>query len=346
MTPRERVLAVLHGRKPDKVPFTIYENKIPQCAVERRLRNEGLCIVNRRQSSVIQETPNCVQETLRYSENGQPRERTVIRTPVGEVSSIRQPAEGTAWTLEKFFKRPEDYKVLHFFAQDTQYRLNYEAFVEAEKWMGEDVILRDSVGTCPLHDIMIHWMDVEIFSQEWAERRDEILKLEKVMREKLVKVFPLLANAPITHAGFSGNEVPEVMGPPRYKEFCIPLFNECAEVFHKKGKLLCTHLDGNNKPWADAVAASGLDCIEAFTPAPDTDMTLAEALKVWPNKILWINFPSSVHLYSAAEIKQTTRELIAAAGETNRLIIGITENIPADRWQESLSAISEVINES
>ena len=47
MTPRQRVLAVLHHQRPDKVPLTIYEGKIPQCAVERRLRNEGLCIVNR-----------------------------------------------------------------------------------------------------------------------------------------------------------------------------------------------------------------------------------------------------------------------------------------------------------
>lgn len=47
MTPRERVLAVLRREPVDKVPFTIYMSKIPRCSVERRLRNEGLCIVNR-----------------------------------------------------------------------------------------------------------------------------------------------------------------------------------------------------------------------------------------------------------------------------------------------------------
>jgi hypothetical protein len=345
MTPRERVLAVLRGEKPDKVPFTIYEGKIPQCAVERKLRNEGLCIVNRHHSPIIREQPNCVFETHHYSENGKPRVRSVIRTPVGEVSTVREPAGFTSWTLEKLFKRPEDYKVLLFMANDLRCRPNYDAFISAEKWMGEDVILRAGVGACPLHEIMIGWMGVEVFAEEWAERRDEILKLEKALRSSLSQVYPLLADAPITHANFGGNEVPEVMGAPRYKEFCIPLFDECAEHFHRKGKLLGSHLDGNNKPWADAVAKCGLDYIEAFTPAPDTDMTLAEALKAWPNKILWINFPSSVHLYSAAEIKQTAHELIDAAAGTHRLIIGITEDIPEDRWQESLLAISEAINE-
>ena len=29
MTPRERVLAVMRGEEPDRIPLTIYENKLP-----------------------------------------------------------------------------------------------------------------------------------------------------------------------------------------------------------------------------------------------------------------------------------------------------------------------------
>ncbi len=46
-TPRARVEVVLRGGRADKVPFTMYENKIPQCAAERALRNRSLCIVKR-----------------------------------------------------------------------------------------------------------------------------------------------------------------------------------------------------------------------------------------------------------------------------------------------------------
>ena len=344
MTPRERVLAVLRGERPDKVPFTIYESKIPQCSVERRLRNEGLCIVNRQVPAYCAETPNCTREHLYYVENGRNRVRSITRTPVGELSSVREPAGFTSWTLEKLFKSPEDYKALLYVEQDRQYRPNYEAYLRAEKDLGEDFILRAGVGACPLHLIMISWMGVETFAIEWMENRDEILKLAEAMRAKGREVYPILADSPITHANYGGNEVPEVMGPPRYKEFCIPLYNECAEHFRPKGKLLGSHLDGNNRAWADAVAASGLDYIEAFTPAPDTDLTLAEALEVWKDKVLWINFPSSVHLASIEKIKQTTREIVELARETNRVIIGITEDIPEDRWRENLLAISEVIN--
>ena len=47
MTPRERVEAVLRGRMPDQVPFTIYANKLPRCQVELELRNAGACILER-----------------------------------------------------------------------------------------------------------------------------------------------------------------------------------------------------------------------------------------------------------------------------------------------------------
>ena len=344
MTPRERVLAVLHGKPVDKVPFTVYEYKIPQCAVERQLRNDGLCIVNRRYSGHTIRTPNCATESHHYTEDGLPRVKTVVRTPVGEVSSISQPADFTSWALTKYFKGPEDYKVLRFMVSDQEYGPAYEGYSAAEAWMGEDVILRGAVGATPLHQIMIAWMGVETFATEWAERRDEILALEKIMREKQRAVYPILADSPITHANYGGNEVPEVMGPPRFKEYCVPLYNECAEHFRRKGKLLGSHLDGNNRPWADMVAGSGLDYVEAFTPAPDTDMTLAEALAAWPDKVLWINFPSSLHVASLEVIRKTTREFIDLARQTNRVIIGITEDIPEDRWQQNLLAISEEIN--
>jgi hypothetical protein len=352
MTPRERVLAVLHGEKVDKVPFTAYSGMVPQCAVERRLRNEGLCMVYGGVPAVKIERPNCPERLNYYTVNGRLQYRVEIDTPGGMITIIKEPAGFTTWTLIHMFKGPEDYKKLMAFTKDIVYVPNYDAYVNAEKRMGDDLIFRGNVGESPLHQIMIEWMGVETFSMEWAERRDEILALEKVMADKLRELFPLLADAPITHANYGGNEVPEVMGPPRYEKHCLPLMQECSEVLHKKGKLLGSHMDGNNKAWKDKIAVSGMDYVEAFTPAPDTDMSLAEALAAWPDKVLWINFPSSVHLASANEIRKKTRELLDAAADDarkcgrNRLIIGLTENVPEDRWQESLIAISEVINKS
>jgi len=344
MTPRERVLAVLRGERPDRVPFTIYEKKLPQCAVERRLRNEGVCIVNRRIPAYRIERPNCQTVQYRYTENGRRRIRNVVRTPLGELSTVHEEAGFTQWQLERLFKDASDYPRLRCMVQDERVAPCYEEFAAAERWLGDDVILRPGIGPTPLHEIMIHWMGAEVFAVEWAERRDEILGLVRLMSEKHRERYRVLAEAPITHANYGGNEVPEVMGPPRFREFVVPLYDACAEFFHPRGKLLGAHLDGNNRAWADLVARSKLDYVEAFSPAPDTDMTLAEALDAWPDKIIWIHFPSSLMLASLEIIRGAARDFVRLARETNRVIIGITEDIPEDRWQQNLLAISEVIN--
>ena len=344
MTPRARVEAVLRHEVPDKTPLTMYQGMVPQCVAERQLRNAGLCILAGR-SVVATSTPNVTSETHHYVEKGRAYVRTTFHTPLGDLTEASRPAGFTSWRVERRFKGPEDYKRLLFMIKDQQHRPNYEAFVKAENAFGEDAIVRAGIALTPLHEIMVHWMGLETFAIEWADRRDEILKLYDAMVEQHRKLYPLVAQSPALHANYGGNEVPEVMGLERLEKYVVPLHNEAGEIFHKHGKLLGTHLDGNNKLWAKAVADSALDYVEAFTPAPDCDMTLAEALEAWPDKVVWINFPSSIHLSPIETIEETTRELIRQASPGNRFIIGITEDIPEDRWQANMLSISRVIDE-
>ncbi|MCM8817411.1 MAG: uroporphyrinogen decarboxylase family protein [Candidatus Omnitrophica bacterium] len=345
MTPRKRVVAALKGEKVDKIPFTIYESKLPQCSIERQLRNEGLCIVNRNYPVFKVVSPNVSYESRSYTEKGINYVRHFIKTKYGDLTYLTKPAGFTSWTVEKIFKGPEDYKKLYAMIKDQRYEPDYENFLKAEKELGEDVILRAGIGASPLHQIMIGWMGVETFAIEWIERRDEIEKLVEIQVKKLRMIYEIVAKSPALIANFGGNETGSVMGRERYEKYVLPYHNEAAEVFHRYGKLLGCHLDGNNKVWADLVAKSGLDYIEAFSPAPDTDMTFEEAFEMWKDKVLWINFPSSLHLASIEEIEKTTQEFINIS-KGSRLIIGITEDIPEDRWQENLLAISRVINKN
>jgi len=345
MTPRKRVEMVLRKEVPDEVPFTIYEAKLPQCSVERQLRNEGICIVNRKFSVMRTRSPHDIRhESHNEVINGVAHVRRIIHTPAGDLSTLDRPAGFTSWHVEKLFKGPEDYEKLLWTVKDIEVEPHYDAFIQAEKDFGEDAIFRAAIGSNPLHQIMITWMGVEAFAIEWLERRDEIDRLYNTMKENLRKVYPIVAQSPALHANFGGNETADVMGRERFEQYVVPLYNEAAEEMHKHGKLLGTHLDGNNKPWADLVADSGLDYIEAFTPAPDTDMSMADAFEAWSDKIMWINYPSSIHLSSDEEVEETTGELIKASAPDRPLIIGITEDIPEHRWRDSLRAISRGID--
>ncbi len=173
------------------------------------------------------------------------------------------------------------------------------------------------------------------------DRRDEILKLYDAATANRRRIYPLVARSPALHANYGGNVTPEIIGLDTFEKYYVPHYQEAAEIMHRHHKLIGTHLDGNCRLIAAAVGRTALDYIEAFTPAPDTDMTLAEARAAWPNKVLWLNFPSSVHLRSDAEVERMTVELLDQVPSVDGLIMGITEDIPRDRWQASCTAIMD-----
>ena len=343
MRPREMVEAVLAGSSVGQVPFTAYENKLACCAAERQLRNEGMCIVQRSIPVINTTTPHVNITSRTYKENGRTLTRTDYETQYGTLYTINQAVGFTTWRHKRMFSGPEDYKALLFLIKDEQYTTNYEAFETAEQVDGGDSIFRATVGLEPLQSLISKYMGTEIFCTEWYDNQDEIMKLYDAIVENRRRAYPLLAESPALTFNYGGNVTPEIMGLDRFEEYYVPHYNEAAEVLHAKGKLVGCHFDANCRALAQAIGKSKLDYIEAFTPAPDTDMTLAEAQEAWPDKVLWINFPSSVHLNSRDEIADTTESLLAQINYKKRFIMGITENIPEDRWRDNLLTISRVL---
>lgn len=339
MTNKERVLRALKKEKVDFIPFTIYENHLPRTTWERELRNEGLCIVERRYSVFKTIMPDVKVYRINYTENDVEYLKTIYQTPVGELTCLQRREKNTYWYVEHIFKTPDDYKKILFIIKNTQYKENYENFINAEKKLGDDFILRGGVSLTPLHEIMVHMMGIEKFSEEWIERRDEIEKIYYAKVEKLRELYPILADSPCFHFNFGGNETGDVMGRERFEKYVLPLYFECAEILHKKGKILGAHLDGKNKIWADLIAKSPLDYIEAFSPYPDTDMTFEEAVNIWKEKILWINFPSSCQFKSEREIEEIVFNFIGTSKPQYNLIIGITEDIAETEEEKVLKTI-------
>ncbi|MFH1566694.1 MAG: hypothetical protein ABIL09_01750 [Gemmatimonadota bacterium] len=253
--------------------------------------------------------------------------------------------DSTTWTLEHLFKRPEDYKVLRSMAEDVQYAPAYEGSLGAEQQVGSEAFFKTGAPGCPLRTILYSFMGPEAFAVEWAERRDEIIALHQAMAARDREAFQIVARSPARVVQSGGNYAPEMLGAERFRAFVLPHWEEEAAILHEGGKLLGCHLDANNLLWAEEIGASPLDWIEAFTPTPDTDMSMADARRYWPSKVLYINFPSSVHLEPPAVIEQVTRQMLEEVAPGDRFIVGITETVPENRWRESFSTILRTLNE-
>ena len=197
MTPRQRVETVLRGGHCDRVPFTMYENKVHQCTAERQMRNRGLCIVDRRVNVFRTHSPNVETRQETFWREGRQFTRTVYRTPVGELTTLHEAAGFTDWWHERMFKSPQDYKALLFYLRDQRFEADYSPFLRYQEEVGGDFILRAGFGLEPLQDLISGvLMSMECFCEQWMENRDEVLKLYDAIVENRRKVYPLVAQSP------------------------------------------------------------------------------------------------------------------------------------------------------
>jgi hypothetical protein len=346
MTVRQRVVAALRRQRVDQVPLTIYPGMVPPGELERSLRLRGLGFAVR-VWLFSTETPNCQLERCEYSQDGVRYVRTAIRTPVGEVHATSRPggAYGTTWAVDHYIKGPDDYRVIEFMVRDTVYQPAYDSFLQTVEDIGEDGYVMGNMGYSPLMEMRVNLLGTERFAFDLYDWPDCFFSLYQALREKQREAYPILAGSPADVVTYCGNCSPEILGRKRFEQYCVPCYNDLGEQLHARGKLLGVHLDANNRLWKEAVAASAIDVVEAFTPAPDTDMSVADARAAWPDKVLWLNFPSSMHIASRERIREQTRELLRQAAPCEGLIVGVTEDIPSWAWRTSLSAICDVLAE-
>jgi hypothetical protein len=345
MTPRQRVIAALRGEPTNKVPLTAYADQVPRSHASRRLRNGGLCLIDRQASVHRTVTPNVASERIHYQDGDRDLVRTVLRTAAGELSCLEQLGpDQTRWHVERLFKGPGDYVRLRALAADELHLPEYAAFERLEQERGDDFFLKPEIGYSPLHEIMYRVMGIDRFAAEWADRRDEVLALYEAIAASRRRLYPVIAASPALMVSYCGDLDPEVIGLSRFESYYRPHLDEFAALMHEHGKLTGTQFDGGTWLFEEAIGLAQLDCVEHFTPAPDGDLTVAQARTVWHDKALWVNLPPTALFGSAEQVQETTCQLLREAASGIRFLLGVTAGLPADRWQQNLLAMVHAVN--
>jgi uroporphyrinogen-III decarboxylase len=202
------------------------------------------------------------------------------------------------------------------------------------------------VAKGPIQEILYQMTGLERFAIDYHERRECIDSLYEVMVQRYDEMYELAAEAPAEILQSADNITSDVVGVERFQRYCVSCYERHQRSIAGSGKRLAVHLDGRLRSLKDAIAAAPFEIVEAFTPAPVGDVTVAEARAAWPDKALWLNFTSSMHLQPEETIAAHTRQLIEEAGTKRGFGIGITEDIPAEHCARSLRAIARAIQQA
>jgi hypothetical protein len=355
MTRRERILAASSGKPTDKLPFFHYWRHSQIGWAERRCRNRGMGMSWARPSYV--EKIHDVQITDEWAVSaGHTLVRRTYTTPVGTVFATerREPGVGqwhaqrswndvSPWQTERLIKGPDDYPVVKYMVQHTEYAADYFPIEQAMNWLGDDGVVICSLPHSPMQMLMIDWIGSEggRFYFHCADHPDLVQDLYQALCRSREPLYDIAAQSP-AHIVLCGDNIDGVLVSPKlFQTYFMPVYEKQAQVLHAHGKLMAVHMDGRVGVLKDLIARTPIDIVEALHPPPIGDLSIAEALALWPDKAIWVGFPGSVYALGPRATRDFALGLLAGAGSGERLVIEMsTENLVSN---ENLLALTSVL---
>jgi len=185
---------------------------------------------------------------------------------------------------------------------------------------------------------MLMAMQPELMAEVVAAMNDVHRRVFRAVREALDTVKAPLISIP-------DNVTAPMIGEPMFRQYCLPMYHELADMLDGTGAMIAVHMDGDLGPLWGAIGESRINCVDSFSPPPDNDNSPAKALADWPSMRLMMNFPSSVHLQPPDAVCRRAMEILHEAGHTGRLWIQVSENVPPGAWRASYPQIIRAVKE-
>jgi len=345
MRMRERMLAVVRGEEADRVPFAQYTGLgAPDEEIWREIGRDNMGIIVWTSIHHVAR-PNCrwVEEDI--VRDGLRGKHTTLQTPRGSLTSVRlfEPALNTGSIREHFVKEPEDYEVLLAFLRDGNVVENKGAVEEAWRRAGEDGLAVVVLDRTPFQQLWVEWVNIEDLCLHLVDGPDRVQACMDEMIRIHRQAFEIAARTPMEMINFPDNITAPIIGERYFREYCVPLYRELADMLADRGVPVCVHMDGDLKPLWAAIGESGVRALDSLTPPPDNDTSAADAVRLWPEMRVFLNFPSSVHLAPPEKIYAAAMEILEQAGHSGRLAIQISENVPPGGWRKSYPEIVRAI---
>jgi hypothetical protein len=172
------------------------------------------------------------------------------------------------------------------------------------------------------------------------------MELYDALLENFRRTVELVAEGPGRYICVLENFSAEMLGPARFRELLLPVYEALLPVLQSAGKIVGTHYDGRLALCRDLIACAPIDLIESLTPPPDGNMTLAEARAAWPHKLFWSNINISCYDLPQADLRKLILDRVEqAAPDGRRLAFEVSEQAPAN-WRHSIRTVLEALREA
>jgi hypothetical protein len=190
------------------------------------------------------------------------------------------------------------------------------------------------LGASPMHGILHDLLPQEQFFYLYADEREALTRLAARMEPCWDRVLAAALGCEAEVVYWGANYDQNLTWPPFFTAEVAPWLKQSAVRAHAAGKLLLTHTDGENQKLLPLYPACGFDVAESVCPQPMTRCTLREVRRgLGPRITVWGGIPSVALLQDQLDDRAFERYLdglFAELGAGERLILGVSDNVPPD----------------
>lgn len=338
MTTRERLLAALDGGVPDVTPLSIYSWMISDKNDPRwqRLLEQGLGLCHHWNPYAAVE--HGVEDSYEEKTEGGNHYRIHYRkTPVG---TLRQMSTN-GWHTEYLIKEPRDYATMQWIVEHTEILPRYETYAEYEAFVGDQGIVAVTGSRTPAMSINVDWAGTEQFCMDVAMEVEELFGLYEARTKKFMEEIEIMAAGPGHIAKFFENLTISMIGPQRYGDLLVSVYEQAMPKLHAAGMRSFVHYDGALQVIADKIQAAPFDGIESLTEPPEGDMTYDQCRAAWPEKSFWANINLDCYALPTAQLQAEVIAKRERAGKRG-LAFEISEDLPGN-WETAIPVVLQAL---
>ena len=364
VTVRERVLMILRGDCPDRVPWLgdldywatalVGRGKKPkgfQRSPEyidwHRDLGVGFYLQGYWPFKAIIE--NC--EVKEWNE-GYQRFRQIV-TPKGALRECWQwiPDAFTEAPIEHLVKSIADLPAYQFLHANTRYEPDYalaEQRVVQLRETGAGVMLA-YLPKSPLMQMVALDAGIMAIAEMMEDDADLLANTIATVRISHDLAARIAVDSPAEVLMIPENLSSEVVGPKLFESFMRPYQTERAAAIRAADKFSCIHLDGTLKGLLREECTVGMTFIEALTPAPVGDLAVEDWAGYAGNAetILWGGIPGSYFttMVNDAEFDRHVRHVLSVMRRSPRYVLGVADQVPPGGLESRIRRVRELVDE-
>lgn len=288
MTSKERIIASLHGKPVDYVPFSpflayVWESFSPEIQKAGQLEfhktigadplwRGGACPVKAIMPEGIER--KVVQEG--------DKQVTYVTTPVGGYNFAHARSEdgNTLFCVEHPLKTEEDYKVRMWIEENTRYELNNEAVEEHFKGNGrEGLTIGQLIPRCKsaYQDMVEFFAGTEALIYAQMDFPETVKSLWEIMVQNDLKAVKMSVESDFDYFLTWEDSSTQNYSPDQYDEFIGSEIGQWCDILADAGKYYIQHACGHVAALTERMRDHGVFAIESISPPPTGNLTIKDA---------------------------------------------------------------------